>query len=1189
MRLDPRLLNAIRRQSHTMISHHAPLLRKLTLAAFVLCSALAAVAQSARKSFSIPASNAEASLREFAKQANVQIVFDVDKVGGVRTTALHGDFTPKEALDKMFAGTRLVAAQDEKTGALTVSGGADPKAPGATPAGSVRPGPSPRSDSRSAATSSSSATEDLLKMSPFEVSTARDNGFIAASSLAGGRLAGDLKDTPAAYSVQTREFIDALDLTDVSAASQWSVNVATLQDQGANEIFGAPTQISFRGGATAATQRDFFPFAVNYDNYNLERIDYARGPNAVLFGNGDYSGTVNAVSRVARTDSSFSEVKASFGSWNNQRYTLDANIAPSPRFGLRLDTVYHDRDGWRNFEWEKKRGATLAATLNVTSKTQLRLQAEIGDVKRTNPFMTFTDQVSGWDGVITFDERIPTTGLPAGAAARGYAQYANATTPIFFYLPAVGDVLDLSRTARTLGGNNTAAVPVGGQFVVGPSAAIGNQVLNEALNLPPARFDRAIAGSHFRYPERGAAVSTNNPSFAQRFHSFSGFLNQRIGDNLFASVDANYSKERRTTEYINSRGLPDIYIDINRNLPNGQPNTEFLQPYSEGYRLKFPIGNETKSLRAALAYLLKGTRLGDFSFNAAWQHSASNYIIDPSVFVIKRNADSRLWVTTSYSDAVYYRHYWDQPDFPTPEMAAVTYNGVKYPTGWVKDISGTTAVPSISYNTLDTLQAAAKAKLLKGRLHLLGAVRRDEHLSWNTYSRVPGDYPTGWDGSTYYWRPAAPADYTALTYVPKNAAGVATGPAQPAAVRPRTGLAAQPQYANDRFQDDYAPPDLGGKNTTFSVGGVGYVTRDLNVFYNYATTFNPSPARPNIYGSFYGPQVAAEWSAGVRENLADGRLSVSLGYYRGRQTGQVYSPGTSPSSNLNTIILASPRATTPPAPAAGQGNIRGVSPVPRFFDLRDLSNHGWEFELTANPTRNWRVTLNAALPRAYQENTASDFRAFLARNDTALRQILADTGVLIDPTTKRAAEDVSVPTTLRSPDAAAVAASWNAIDALLANTVVGQQAVTRLPLHSVNLYNDYTFRAGRLKGLKVGGGFNYRSRQAIGYRGADTIVNPANPTQSIDDPAVGAEDPVYCHGYTTATLVFGYSFKLSQRLGVQLNLKIANLLDYSDPLYTSTLQRPLNGDIAQPARVATPSQFYYLEPRSYSLSATVKF
>src|SRR5205807_1630810 len=65
---------------------------------------------------------------------------------------------------------------------------------------------------------------EAVVLSPFEVTTARDVGFVANSSLAGGRLAGELKDTPAAYSVLTREFIDALGIVDLIEASNWTVN-----------------------------------------------------------------------------------------------------------------------------------------------------------------------------------------------------------------------------------------------------------------------------------------------------------------------------------------------------------------------------------------------------------------------------------------------------------------------------------------------------------------------------------------------------------------------------------------------------------------------------------------------------------------------------------------------------------------------------------------------------------------------------------------------------------------------------------------------------------------------------------------------------------------------------------------------------------------------------------------------------
>ena len=1035
----------------------------------------------------------------------------------------------------------------------------------------------------------SAAQDDAVVLSPFVISTGRDAGFVAASSLAGGRLAGDLKDTPVAYSVQTREFIDALGLESVTEASKWSVNVADIRDQGATEIFGAATQISFRGGSSAATQRDFFPFAVNYDSYNLERIDYARGPNAVLFGNGDFSGTINAVSRTARTDKSFDEVRASYGSWANQRFTLDANLALSRRFAVRLDLLYADRSGWRQFDMERKRGATLATTLNVTPTTQLRLQGEITDVRRNNPFTTFTDRFTGWDGVTVLNALVPAAGLPSDATAKGYSQWGNATTPYFVYAPAFNGALDLSRTAQTLGGNANATVTVGGFPVVGPSANIAGNPFNEALNLPATRFDRAIAGSRFRYPGREFAVSSNNPSFVQPARAFSAFLTQRFGEHLFASIDHNVSRERRTTEYINSRGLPQVYIDINRNLPDGTPNPEFLQAYSQGYRLRIRVGAQTESSRAALAYVLKNTRLGNFSANVAWQHSNSNSVSDPTVFTAKRSTDPRTWVTPAYTDVVNYRYYWDKTDLPTPEVPAVSYGGVSYPTGWVKDIGGTTVVPAINYTTLDTLQAALKGALFKGRVHLLGAARNDRYVAYSRFSRVPGDYPANWDGSTYYYRPPAPADYGTLSYVPKNAAGVATGAAVPASSRPRTGLSAQPQYANDRFQDDYAPPEVNVKKTTFTVGGLGYLTRDLSVFYNYSTTFNPSAARQDIYGSYYGPQVAAEWSTGLRHTLANGKLAATLGYYHGRQTGQVFDFSSTAQANLNTFAAASPTPATGPAPVTGLGNLRGITPVPRFFDTRDSNNEGYEFEVVANPTQALRVTVNGARPRTFQTNVAAGFSGYYARNEAGLKQIAADTSVLIDAKTNIAAVNTAVPTTIRSPDANGVASAWNSLQTIRANVVAGSQLVTRLPLLTGNIFADYSFRAGRLKGFKVGAGANYRGRQAISYRGGDTIADPAAPANAIDDPAVGALDPVYLHGYTTATFVLGYNVKLNPRHTLQLDFKVDNVFDYSAPLYVSTVQRPAGGNLNSPARVATPSNLYYLTPRNFTLSAAVRF
>src|SRR5437868_993138 len=80
--------------------------------------------------------------------------------------------------------------------------------------------------------------EEAVKLDPFSVSADSDVGFVAASSLAGGRIATALKDTPVAYSVVTKEFLDAFNLQDVIEASQWSTNANIVEGDGGTRMYG---------------------------------------------------------------------------------------------------------------------------------------------------------------------------------------------------------------------------------------------------------------------------------------------------------------------------------------------------------------------------------------------------------------------------------------------------------------------------------------------------------------------------------------------------------------------------------------------------------------------------------------------------------------------------------------------------------------------------------------------------------------------------------------------------------------------------------------------------------------------------------------------------------------------------------------------------------------------------------------
>jgi len=93
-------------------------------------AAVSKPAEALRKSFKLSAADATTTLKTFSVQSGEQIVYPVEQVRGVRTNAVSGEFTPREALEKMLADTVLTVVSDEKTGALSVKRDSDPNAEG---------------------------------------------------------------------------------------------------------------------------------------------------------------------------------------------------------------------------------------------------------------------------------------------------------------------------------------------------------------------------------------------------------------------------------------------------------------------------------------------------------------------------------------------------------------------------------------------------------------------------------------------------------------------------------------------------------------------------------------------------------------------------------------------------------------------------------------------------------------------------------------------------------------------------------------------------------------------------------------------------------------------------------------------------------------------------------------------------
>ncbi len=88
-------------------------LRAFRLIAFVIALVVAAfAADEPRQRFDLPAGDAAATLRRFAEISGREILYAADAVRGVTTAAVHGEFSPGEALQRMLAGTEIYAIAD---------------------------------------------------------------------------------------------------------------------------------------------------------------------------------------------------------------------------------------------------------------------------------------------------------------------------------------------------------------------------------------------------------------------------------------------------------------------------------------------------------------------------------------------------------------------------------------------------------------------------------------------------------------------------------------------------------------------------------------------------------------------------------------------------------------------------------------------------------------------------------------------------------------------------------------------------------------------------------------------------------------------------------------------------------------------------------------------------------------------
>jgi iron complex outermembrane receptor protein len=103
--------------------------RCLALLCALFWTALPAAEDSPRRRFDIPAGSAVVTLKRAAQQGGLEIVYPSAVVEGFQTQPVVGEFTPREALERMVAHTALRIFTDPQTGALSILRASEPEPP----------------------------------------------------------------------------------------------------------------------------------------------------------------------------------------------------------------------------------------------------------------------------------------------------------------------------------------------------------------------------------------------------------------------------------------------------------------------------------------------------------------------------------------------------------------------------------------------------------------------------------------------------------------------------------------------------------------------------------------------------------------------------------------------------------------------------------------------------------------------------------------------------------------------------------------------------------------------------------------------------------------------------------------------------------------------------------------------------
>jgi hypothetical protein len=922
-----------------------------------------------------------------------------------------------------------------------------------------------------------SAPADIVTLSPFTVTSGTEKGYLATQTLNGTRLNTSLRDVGAPMTVFTERLLDDLAATSVADLVAFAPNTdpyvgSVLDTSGNGNAFlttQSPQYVT-RGGSTALISQDFFSTpAVPPDRYNAENLTFTRGPNAILFGLGNPSGAFTSATKRAQFRNAY-QVELRGDDHGGLRATIDVNRVLVPnRLALRYAGLREDSEGFREPSGNEQRRHFLTVRYTPFRTTSLRANYEFGDLTTLaiRPWPSY-DGISPWIAAgrpllaTAGSGRTPTAGIQNAYGAAAQSLLVTAHTPAGTVVPPMS-WLNQGRSANP-------GFP----------------------NFPVLNTFRSLVNPDL-FP-----LTANVPGQGSRrdldFHTFGASWEQQITRDFF--VEAAFNRTLSDTVVNSSFGGQNdrLYIDVNRQLPNGAPNPNIGMMYVDSFANILPNKVIAETERLMLSYELDfakywpraGRWLGRHRVAAFGERGVSNTwgsqnpsqnltplptanasILDLTNRILFRYyLDPARGVTTAGIDTTaHYPIVFANDPLPARHASGVT-------PGLVAIFGGTSA-----QNRLWTRAFASQSSFWRDRLVITFGLREDTQV---TYRGTQTDFNP--------WR---------------DSRGI---------------------YPNPRFfgAKRYFPGSrLQVEGQTHTRGAVLHALPWLSLFANQSNNLQPNATQRDLSGGLVPNQEGDGEDYGLKFNLLQGRVVADVLYYKnyGRnRPDQTVANGLHGNfqNDINaiwtTLAAREGRPEYLTNPYAYTGSV--------WFDTNTGYSDGYEGSVTANLTPAWRLTVNGSKRGPGETIERGPItRGYLAQY---LPQWKGNTAWMNTPLVEGTSGGGTIATAVGRLEN--TLASFNALAALPTDSLFA-------PEWSANLITSYDFSAGsRLRGVSVGASANVRGPTVIGF--AETAAGVAI-----------ADRPYYARKFATTGAWISYRRKLFGKVNWRLQLNVRNVLD----------------------------------------------